>query len=315
VTEAIPRVVRDRHAAASWFVIEAVLVGGFWLAMAMDPRFRQPFTIGEGGERFLPAFAAADGLIVASSIFSALALWREASWAWIAMLVTALTSAYPAIFTTTTVMTGQSGEVPATLMAGLVVVNFAFAIGGHRAAAIAGRQAIVAPAAVNFAKTCGELVVLWVPLLWILPNLATGLESRLGWRPADLEAFSAIGALTFVAGTALLMWSAGLMAVRGQGTPFPFDAPRSLVITGPYAFIRNPQVVGGLLQGGGLLLTIRSPLFACCLAAGVLLWQVVLRPWEEAALVERFGAEYEAYRASVTCWIPRLTRYRPHPAA
>jgi protein-S-isoprenylcysteine O-methyltransferase Ste14 len=45
-------------------------------------------------------------------------------------------------------------------------------------------------------------------------------------------------------------------------------------------------------------------------AAGVLVWQFVLRPVEERDLAARFGAAYEAYRRAVRCWWPRLTPFR-----
>src|SRR5262245_35175623 len=113
--------------------------------MALAPQFRQSFTIGEGGERFLPAFAAADKVIIAASLMSLVAVWQAASWSWIAMLLTAMVSVYPALFTLTVVLTGEGAQVPATLMVGLVFVNLAFAIGGHPASAVTGRQATLAP--------------------------------------------------------------------------------------------------------------------------------------------------------------------------
>ena len=37
-----------------------------------------------------------------------------------------------------------------------------------------------------------------------------------------------------------------MLAVRGRGTPVPFDCPPRLVIAGPYAYIRNPMAVSAL---------------------------------------------------------------------
>src|SRR6185503_17003980 len=44
----------------------------------------------------------------------------------------------------------------------------------------------------------------------------------------------------------------GLSAVqefvsRGGGTPVPFDPPRRLVTTGPYAYVRNPMQIAGVV--------------------------------------------------------------------
>ncbi len=39
---------------------------------------------------------------------------------------------------------------------------------------------------------------------------------------------------------------------------------------------------------------------------GSLLWNYAVRPHEEADLERRFGTEFQRYRDSVRCWIPRL---------
>lgn len=61
-------------------------------------------------------------------------------------------------------------------------------------------------------------------------------------------------------------------------------------------------------QGLGVALVLAS---ICALAVPVAMatvWQLLLRPREEAFLAERFGAEFEAYRDTVPCWVPA----RPH---
>ena len=61
------------------------------------------------------------------------------------------------------------------------------------------------------------------------------------------------GALRIVGGGALFVGGVGLWSVcldhfsrRGRGTPFPLDAPRELVTTGPFALIRNPIMAAEL---------------------------------------------------------------------
>ena len=41
-----------------------------------------------------------------------------------------------------------------------------------------------------------------------------------------------------------------------------------------------------------------------------MIWHLVARPMEERDLAARFGASYQAYRAAVRCWWPRLRPYR-----
>jgi protein-S-isoprenylcysteine O-methyltransferase Ste14 len=102
----------------------------------------------------------------------------------------------------------------------------------------------------------------------------------------------------------------GLSAVqefvtRGCGTPVPFDPPRRIVATGPYAYVSNPMQVSAVL----LLLLVgavmQNPWVA---AAGVMghIYSVGLAGWDEDTdLSARFGAAWTAYRRRVRSWVPR----------
>jgi protein-S-isoprenylcysteine O-methyltransferase Ste14 len=100
---------------------------------------------------------------------------------------------------------------------------------------------------------------------------------------------------------------------RGRGTPLPFDAPRRLVTTGPYAYVANPMQLSAalLLVAWGALLE-----SAWVALGGIMTWiyGVGLARMDEGADLEgRFGAEWSRYRARVRNWLPR---WRPaHPAA
>ena len=95
--------------------------------------------------------------------------------------------------------------------------------------------------------------------------------------------------------------------IWGRGTPAPFDAPRRLVASGPYRYVRNPMYIGGglLLLGFGLYL--RSP--AMALFAPI--WWLMIDPlvvfYEERALRAKFGQEYEAYCRRTPRWIPSFS--------
>jgi protein-S-isoprenylcysteine O-methyltransferase Ste14 len=86
---------------------------------------------------------------------------------------------------------------------------------------------------------------------------------------------------------------------------------KTLAVTGPYAFDRNPLNLGNTLvivsAAAASRLIWLVPLVAVwCL----FVYHVVVRH-EEVRLVARYGAEYERYRASVPGWIPRLGGTRP----
>lgn len=128
-----------------------------------------------------------------------------------------------------------------------------------------------------------------------------GLEPELLVGP-DLVLFA--GVVLFVLGSAGGLWSCVTMALQGKGTPLPAETARELVVAGPYRIVRNPMAVCGAAQTVGVGLVLGSWTVVAIGVAGAVLWNVVIRPGEEADLAERFGASYQRYRAEVRCWIP-----------
>jgi len=94
------------------------------------------------------------------------------------------------------------------------------------------------------------------------------------------------------------------MSLFGRGTPLPLDATRELVVRGPYAGVRNPMVMAGLGQGLAVGLYSGSVLVLLYVVVGGLIWDLVVRPMEEADLLRNFGARYQRYREAVKCWCP-----------
>jgi protein-S-isoprenylcysteine O-methyltransferase Ste14 len=99
------------------------------------------------------------------------------------------------------------------------------------------------------------------------------------------------------------------MSTLGQGTPLPSAMANHLVIAGPYRWVRNPMALAGISQGVAVGLILESWLVVAWAIAGSLVWNYVIRPFEETDLEERFGDEFVRYRAAVRCWVPRF----PHP--
>lgn len=98
---------------------------------------------------------------------------------------------------------------------------------------------------------------------------------------------------------------------RGRGTPLPFDAPRRLVTTGPYAYVANPMQLSAalvLVAWGGVLHS-----WWVALAGGMSwIYGVGLARMDEGVDLERrFGDRWVRYRQRVRNWIPR---WRPAPA-
>jgi protein-S-isoprenylcysteine O-methyltransferase Ste14 len=65
----------------------------------------------------------------------------------------------------------------------------------------------------------------------------------------------------------------------------------------------------GFSQAIGVGLWLRSPAVIVYTMVGIVIWQWLARPWEEADLERRFGDRYRRYRDAVPCWIPRLTPF------
>jgi len=92
----------------------------------------------------------------------------------------------------------------------------------------------------------------------------------------------------------------------GRAPLTAWDPTSKLVVQGPYRYVRNPMISGVLFILLGEAACFASlPLliwFAAVFAANA----VYLPRVEERGLRRRFGADYEAYRAHVPRWIPRL---------
>lgn len=157
--------------------------------------------------------------------------------------------------------------------------------------------------------------------LVVAPGTAAGLVpgwiSRWEMQPplAGVAAFRLLGAALVAIGAAAIVESFVRFAVRGLGTPAPVLPPRHLVVTGLYRHVRNPMYVSlvSVVVGQALLLG-----NATLLGYGLVLWiafHLFVLVYEEPALGGRFGAEYDAFRANVPRWIPRLRGWRAPPAA
>lgn len=110
-----------------------------------------------------------------------------------------------------------------------------------------------------------------------------------------------------MAGEALRIW-----AVRHIGVISRTRADRSgpLVVSGPFAIVRNPLYVGNLLIWSGMACWAgaRWALPVCWLI--FVPYYVLISRWEEQLLTTRLGEPYRAYKRRVNAWLPRV----PNPA-
>lgn len=123
-------------------------------------------------------------------------------------------------------------------------------------------------------------------------------------HPPVFGAEQAMGAVVCALGMALALWCVATFILVGKGTPAPFDAPRRLVIRGPYRFMRNPMYLGAALALAGAALFYRSAWLLAYAVAFLLVFHVFVLFYEEPTLGRKFGADYEEYRKKVRRWWP-----------
>src|SRR5262245_9630300 len=102
-----------------------------------------------------------------------------------------------------------------------------------------------------------------------------------------------IGVAAAATGGALALTCAGLFAIRGKGTPVPFDPPRNFVAFGPYRAVRNPMYIGGWLLIVGFALIARSSSVLILSIPWLALVHLFVVLYEEPSLTARFGPTYD----------------------
>jgi protein-S-isoprenylcysteine O-methyltransferase Ste14 len=139
-------------------------------------------------------------------------------------------------------------------------------------------------------------VVVYAPLL-----LTRGLPPTTGWTcllSPPLFAFALM----------IYLWSVWNFGTRGKATPLPTDAPKRLVVEGPYLHTRNPMYLAVMFALLGWLLVYQSlGLLLYTIGVGSAFASFVIW-YEEPHLRRQFGEQYYQYRARVPRWLPRRSR-------
>ena len=139
--------------------------------------------------------------------------------------------------------------------------------------------------------------------------------SAILWRSLPIALGPRARSLAAVVGGAALLSGLGLylagMAALGPAynVSSTFGArlyrDQRLVTSGPYAIVRHPMYVGLMIAAAGALFLYRTWTTLAFVAALPVLVARARR--EDEVLADRFAAEWEAYRARVSAWIPGLS--------
>ncbi len=118
-------------------------------------------------------------------------------------------------------------------------------------------------------------------------------------------AASFVGAALMLSGLGLRYWAMDTLG-RFFTNPITIHPDHVIVQDGPYRWIRHPAYTGGLFVAIGLPLVLGS-LTAFAVALVLCGFAYVYRIHiEERALLERFGAHYEEYRATTSRLLPHV---------
>lgn len=139
----------------------------------------------------------------------------------------------------------------------------------------------------------------------ILPlPLALGILFIPGRQAPGSAALVGVGVVLVALGEGIRLWG-----VRHIGAISRTRSDRlgPLVMSGPFAYVRNPLYLGNVALWVGFAVSARllwlAPVFVAILAFE---YHAIVR-WEERLLEERRGERYRAYAAQVPRWLPRMT--------
>jgi len=164
-----------------------------------------------------------------------------------------------------------------------------------------------------WAKSLLNALLFFALFVVALPWLAHGLVSVPVPMPAPIPVLG--GGLLFFGGLFTWLRCLDVFSRRGRGTPFPLDAPRHLVTSGPFAVVRNPIMAAELsvIWGEAFYLASLGTLLYAALASALAHFLVIRV--EEPELRQRFGEAYEHYCRRVPRWLPGPPRRRGGPPA
>lgn len=158
----------------------------------------------------------------------------------------------------------------------------------------------------NLAKTLFQTTIFWFSFLYLVPQILLVFERLFRLKPFEFFGQTGMASAGFVLASFGGLWSGATMAVRGKGTPLPFDTAARLVVAGPYKYVRNPMAIFGLAQGLFVGIYLGSYFIFPYVFLGAWLWNTYVRPVEETELRIRFGSAYEEYCQRVACWRFRI---------
>lgn len=147
--------------------------------------------------------------------------------------------------------------------------------------------------------------VFYAYLPGVVLNLTDGWAVSPLWHLNDWRVLAVAMLPPLLIGT----WATLSFTDAGSGTPLPFDPPHRLVTTGPYAFVRNPMQIAGMMLAVLLVLYYPTPFMLLYVVDMGLTLSVLINLYEHGEMEQAFGDAYRHYASHVRNWLPRRSAY------
>jgi len=289
-----------------YFALQALAGAAWWLGTAMIPGVATA-TLGSINP-LLIAFVDIPLFVIGSALAALNFRWAV----WIVTAWTVLVALGMVIYATATTEAGLGAVLMILAALGSLLAGVLMIVGR-----IPSEKLLIGPFAFHsshtrvrsrvLVHTTIQIVVFWGVFLIIIPVIINAFEDRWNLAYKFPILLVVVGFALLALSSVIGVWSARAIANFGSGTPLPSQMAHHLVARGPYAFVRNPMAIAGIVQGMAMGLLIGSWLVVVYALIGSLLWNWLIRPHEEADLIERFGDEYRDYAKRVRCWWPTFS--------
>jgi protein-S-isoprenylcysteine O-methyltransferase Ste14 len=299
-----------QRSASIYFALQGIAVIAWWILLVAVPASRKHFQMGDG-ETTLLSFWLPDLLLMAlGSLVVSWLIAVDSDFKVAALWFVVGTISYASLYCFAFALMTDTGWLGVVAMFPAMIVSGNFGIGltpaFHR---IMFRHSKDAKTGWIMTKTLTQIAIVWSLILVVFPLLIVLIEDKIG-IPRFAFSFQTVLVIALFPLISLIgIASAYSMAKTGRGTPLPMDTASKLVVSGIYAYVRNPMAISGIGQGLLVGFLLGSPLVSLYALLGAFIWQFIYRRLEEDDLVGKFGADYENYRQNVRCWIPRRKRF------
>lgn len=273
------------------YLLQAALIASWWIGMLLNDDFYEVFQFPGIGTTAFNALLLPDLVIV---LLLSLVRAYRAILGLEYMILGGF--GYAALYCVNATFLTGGGYLPTTIMLLGLAFNV-FLVYSDLTFRTASTNSLLT----NAIKTTVQIICVWSITLVVFPLIL--MESFNELAVPDARRLIA-GGVFFTVSSLLGLTSAVAMVKNGQGTPLPLDQTQYLVVSGPYAYVRNPMAVAGIGQGLAISFVFNSVTVLLYALLGGILWHFVVRPLEEQNMLERFGDEYREYQQRVRCWWP-----------